>query len=114
MVQGNVLALTPAHFALAGKTGLLSVVPAMVFTFTPYARHFANRWTSSTLLAVCTFVADSAVHHSHYPGEHTEAALTALGAFVFSVAVSFSPVGGYIDRLAHSFRFRPARSQSDV
>ena len=103
MVQGNVLALTPAHFVLASKTGLLSVFPAMAVSFTPYARHLLNRWTCSALLAICTFAVDAAVHESHYPGALTEAALTALGAFVFSVAVSYTPVGKYVDRLGHSF-----------
>ena len=103
MVQGDVVALTPAHFLLASKTGLLSVFPAMAVSFTPYARHLLNRWTCSVLLAFCTFVVDAAVHESHYPGELTEAALTALGAFAFSIAVSYTPVGKYIDRLGHSF-----------
>jgi hypothetical protein len=106
MVQGNLLALTPEHFAFASKTGLLAVFPTMAVTFTPYARHFVNRWTSSAFLGVCTFLADAAVHPSHYPGEYTEAALTGLGAFVFSVIVSYTPVGKYIDHLAHSFVHR--------
>ena len=101
MVQGNLLALTSAHFLLAGKTGLLSVLPAMVVSFTPHAHHLVNRWTSSAFLGVCGFVADAAVHRSHYPGEFTEAALTGLGAFVFSVVVSYTSVGKYIDRLGH-------------
>jgi hypothetical protein len=103
MVGGNLLALTPEHFVLASKTGILSVLPAVAISFTPYARHLINRWTSSALLGICTFAADAAVHPSHYTGEFTEAALTGLGAFVFSVAVSYTPVGKSIDRLAHGF-----------
>lgn len=103
MVQGNVLALTATHFAIASKTGLVAVAPALALTFTPFAKRLVNRWTSSTLLAVCTFFADSMAHASHYPGEYTEAALTALGAFVFSVVVSYTAVGRFIDRLAESF-----------
>ena len=102
MVQGNLLALTAAHFALASKTGLLSVLPALAISFTRYASHLVNRWTSSALLAICTFVADAAVHASHYPGRFTEAAFTGLGAFVFSVAVSYTAAGRYIDRLGHT------------
>jgi len=103
MVSGNLLALTPEHFALASKTGLLAVLPAMAVSFTPYARHLINRWTSSAFLGLCTFLADAVAHPSHYPGKFTEAALTGLGAFVFSVAVSYTAVGRYIDRLAHTF-----------
>ena len=103
MVQGHLLSVTGAHLAIAGKTGLLAVAPAVLMTFTPFSRHLVNRWTSSVFFAVCTFFADSAVHPSHYPGEYGEAAMTAVGAFVFSVAVSYTSVGRYIDRLAHSF-----------
>ena len=67
------------------------------------AKHFLNRWTSATFLGVCTFVADVVIHASHYSGEYTEAALTAAGAFLFSLAVSYTPLGARIDRLAESF-----------
>lgn len=104
MVRGNLLALTPGHFALASKTGLLAVLPAMAVTFTRYAEHYVNRWTSSVFLGVSTFLADAVVHPSHFGGEYSEAALTGLGAFVFSVVVSYGPLGKSIDRLADSFR----------
>jgi hypothetical protein len=107
MVQGHLLSITGTHFALATKTGLLAVSPAVALTFTPYAHHLINRWTSSAFFGVCTFFADSAVHPSHFAGEYGEAALTALGAFVFSLAVSYTSVGRYIDRLAHSFLPHP-------
>lgn len=106
MVQGNLLALTPEHLLLASQTGLLAVFPAIGLTFTRYARHLSNRWMSSAFLGVCTFLADSMVHRSHFAGKYGEAALTGLGAFVFSVAVSYTPVGKFIDRLADSFRHR--------
>ena len=104
MVQGNLLAITGAHFAIATKTGLLAVLPVVALTFTPFARHLINRWTSSAFFGACTFFADAAAHRSHFAGEYGEAALTALGAFAFSVAVSYTGVGRYIDRLAHSFQ----------
>jgi hypothetical protein len=106
MVQGDLLALTLSHFELATKTGLLSIFPALAISFTPYSRHFVNRWTSSAFLGICTFIADAVVHQSHFPGEYTEAALTAAGAFVFSVAVSYTPLGKRIDRLAEAFLHR--------
>jgi hypothetical protein len=103
MVQGHLGAITLAHVGLAAETGLLAIVPVLWLTFTRYARHFANRWTASAFLGVCTFVADAVIHQSHYPGEYTEAALTAAGAFVFSVVVSYTPVGKAIDHLAEAF-----------
>jgi len=104
MVQGDLLALTGTHLAIAAKTGALAVTPAVALTFTRQARHLANRWAASAFLAVCTFVADSLAHPSHYPGEYTEAALTAAGAFLFSLAVSYTPIGRKIDHLAEALQ----------
>ena len=103
MVQGKLAAVTMLHVAVAGKTGLLAVAPALGLTFTRHAHHFANRWTSSALFGICTFFADAAIHASHYPGEYSEAALTAVGAFFFSLAISFTPIGKKIDQLAEHF-----------
>jgi len=103
MVQGHLVDLTAAHMMIATKTGVLAVVPVLGVTFSRYAAHMVNRWTSSAFLAACTFFADASIHGSHYPGAYTEAAFTAVGAFVFSVVVSYTPVGAYIDRLAESF-----------
>ena len=83
MVQGHLAAVTMLHVEIASKTGLLAVFPSVGLTFTRYARHLANRWTSSAFFGICTFLADAVMHESHYPGEYTEAALTGLGAFVF-------------------------------
>ena len=103
MVQGNLPEATLGHFAIAAKTGLLAVSPALAVTFTRHARHFVNRWTSAAFLGVCTFVADAVAHPSHYPGAYAEATLTGLGAAAFSVVVSYTPLGKRIDRLAETF-----------
>jgi hypothetical protein len=103
MVQGNLAEATLAHFAVAAKTGLLAVSPALAVTFTQHARHFLNRWTSAAFLGICTFVADAVAHPSHYPGAYAEAALTGLGAAAFSVVVSYTALGKRIDQLAETF-----------
>jgi hypothetical protein len=100
MVQGDLAGVTLTHLAVASKTGLLGVTPLLGVSFTGYARYLTNRWTSSALVGISTFAADAFVHASHYPGAYTEAALTAIGAFAFSLAVSFTPVGKRIDRMA--------------
>lgn len=105
MVQGNLMAITLTHLSIASRTGLLAIFPAMGLTFTRYARYFANRWTSSFFFGLCTFLADSVMHPSHYPGAYTEAALTGLGACIFSIAISYTPIGKRIDALAESFVF---------
>src|SRR5258708_4257005 len=86
MAQGHLADVTLVHFAVAAKTGLLAVFPVLGMTFSPYARHLVNRWTSSAFLGLCTFAADAVIHQSHYPGAYTEAALTGVGAFAFSLA----------------------------
>jgi hypothetical protein len=106
MVQGDLAGVTLAHLAIASKTGLLGVFPVLGVTYTRYARHLTNRWTSSGLLGVTTFLADAAVHASHYPGASTEAALTAIGAAAFSLLISYTPIGKRIDRLAEPFTAR--------
>ena len=103
MVGGDLGAVTLTHLAIAAKTGLLATTPALLVTFTRHARHFANRWTSSAMLGVCTFFADALIHASHYPGAYTEAAYTGVGAFAFSLVVSYTPIGREIDRRAEAF-----------
>jgi len=103
MVQGHLAEVTLAHFLIATKTGLWAICPALGITFTRYARHLVNRWTSSAFLGFCTFFADALSHESHYPGAYTEAALTGIGAFAFSLLISYTPIGKHIDRLAEGF-----------
>jgi hypothetical protein len=103
MVQGDLAALTGAHLLVASKTGVLAVLPVLAVTFTRHVRHLLNRWTASAVLGICTFAADAVIHASHYPGEYTEAALTGIGAFLFSLAVSYTPLGRKIDHLAETF-----------
>jgi hypothetical protein len=104
MVQGRLSEVTLGHLLIASKTGLLAAVPVLFITFTHYARHFMNRWTSSLFLGICTFAADAAIHPSHYPGAYTEAALTGAGAFMFSILISFTPIGRRIDGFAEVFQ----------
>lgn len=103
MVQGNLPALTLTHLGIASETGVLAVIPLVGVTLTRYAGHLANRWTSSSLFAICTFFADALIHGSNYPGAYTEAALTGVGAFFFSVIVSYTSIGKRIESLAESF-----------
>jgi hypothetical protein len=103
MVQGQLVDATLTHLGIAAQTGVLAVSPVVAVTFTRYVRHFLNRWTSAAFFAVCTFAADAIIHASHYPGAYTEAALTAIGAFAFSIVVSYTPLGTRIDRMAESF-----------
>jgi len=103
MVQGQLGQATLGHFLTASETGVLTVFPLLGITLTRHARHFTNRWLSAAFVAICAFFADALIHRSHYSGEYTEAALTALGAFALSVITSYTPVGKQFDRLAEAF-----------
>jgi hypothetical protein len=106
MVQGHLVDVTLAHLFVAAKTGGLAVLPILGLTLTRQVRYLLNRWTASALLAAFTFFADAAVHGSHYPGAYTEAALTAIGAFFFSLVISYTRLGQYIDHLVEEFLTR--------
>lgn|GEM_PF-1906878 len=112
MVKGHLADITLTHLALASKTGLIAIFPALIITFTRYSRLLANRWTSSLILGVFGFVADAMVHPSHYPGAYTEAALTGMGGYVLSVAISYTSLGKRIDALAEKLLNRPATEPS--
>lgn len=100
MVQGQLMDATLSHLLIATKTGLLAMSPALGLTFTRHARHLANKWAAAVFFGLCTFVADGAIHASHYPGEYSEAAFTGVGALVLSLAVASTPLGKRIDALA--------------
>ena len=95
--------MTLAHLGIASKTGLLGFFPILGVTFTRYARYLTNRWASAALLGICTFAADAAIHASRYPGAFTEGVLTGVGAFLFSLGISYTRLGKKIDRLAKPF-----------
>jgi len=109
MVQGQLMDATLSHVLIATKTGLLAMSPALGLTFTHHARHLANKWTAATFFGICTFIADGAIHASHYTGEYSEAVLTGIGAFALSLAVASTPIGKRIDALAETV-FHPANA----
>jgi len=109
MVRGHLAELTLTHLALASKTGLIAIFPALMLTFTRYSRLLVNRWTSSLILGMFGFFADAMVHPSHYPGAYTEAAITGLCGYALSVAVSYTPIGKHIDQLTEKL-LSPRRS----
>jgi hypothetical protein len=86
MVQANVLALTVSHWLIASQTGLLA--GAIVGT-TVIAAKLRRPWVVSLVLGVITTVVDAVVHPGRLGVESlTEAAVTGVGAFVLSLAVS--------------------------
>jgi len=61
-----------------------------------------------------TFIADALSHASDYPGAYMEAALTGIGAFAFSLVISYTPIGKRIDRLAEGFLHQGAAIETGL
>lgn len=94
MVQGNVLALGLSHWIVASQTGLLA--GAIVGT-TVLAANLRRPWVVSLVLGGVTTLVDMAVHPATFGmASVREAAVTGVGAFVLSLAVS-----GVLRRIAH-------------
>ena len=84
MVQGNVLALTLTHLAIASQTGIIAGVMAGVGL---YVARTSRRWMISIVLGVATAVVDFFVHPGMFGSVVTEALVTGAGAAVLSYLV---------------------------
>jgi len=88
MVQGNMLAITLGHLAIASQTG---VVAGAVATVVIVAARNRIRWVISAVLGVVTAVVDYLVHPGQFGPVFAEALATGLGAgilsFLFGMAI---------------------------
>ena len=84
MVQGNILAVTAAHWAIAIQTGLVAGTAAAIIV--GFMRS-SSRFRIATVLAVVTGVVDYFVHPGMIGSGATEAILTGLGAGVLSLSL---------------------------
>jgi hypothetical protein len=84
MVQGNILALTISHLAVAAQTGVIAGVLALVFGL---VIRLKSRWTTPALLGLCTAVVDYQVHPGSFGGAAGEAIVTGIVAGVLSYLV---------------------------
>ncbi|CAM2145185.1 MULTISPECIES: hypothetical protein [Paraburkholderia] len=83
----NVMSL--AHWAIAFKTGLLTGVLALLLTFTPAARLFANRYGNALLVGCLTTIGDAYSHTSHYRIPVLEHLVTGAISGLFALAASY-------------------------
>ena len=84
---GNIMSL--AHWAIALRTGLLTGVLAVLLTFTPAARLYANRYGNAVIVGCLTALGDALSHTSHYRNHVLEHLLTGVMSGLFSLAASF-------------------------
>ena len=81
MVQGNVLAITLGHLAIASETGIIAGAVASIVVLTARTR---TRWIISAVLGVATAVVDYFVHPGQFGPVFAEALATGLGAGLLS------------------------------
>ena len=88
MVQGNMLAITLGHLAIASQTG---VAAGAVATLVLIAARNRTRWVISVVLGVVTASVDFFVHPGQFGPVFAEALATGLGAgllsFLFGLAI---------------------------
>lgn len=84
MVQGNVLALTLTHLAIASQTGLFA---GLVAGAAIVLARVERRWVVSTLLGLATAVVDYFVHPGMFGPAAAEAIVTGAAAGALSLAV---------------------------
>lgn len=84
---GNLLSIP--HWTLALQTGLFTGILAVLLTFTPAARLYANRYGNALLVGILTMVGDSYSHANHYGGLQLEAVVTGLVSGLLTLAGSY-------------------------
>ena len=84
---GNLLSL--AHWTVALQTGLATGVLAVLLTFTPARRLFANRWGNALVVGCLTMLGDAYSHASHYGFPYAEAIVTGVVSALLTLAGSF-------------------------
>jgi hypothetical protein len=84
MVQGNFLAITLGHLAIASQTGVVAgLIAAVTLAFAKTDR----RWVIAAVLGIATAVVDYFVHPGMFGTVATEAIVTGLAAAVLSYLV---------------------------
>ena len=81
MVQGNLLTLSLAHWAVASQAGLIAgtlAAAAIVIS------RVSKRWVVSLVLGITTAIVDFFVHPGMFESVILEALLTGIGAAILS------------------------------
>lgn len=84
---GNLASL--AHWALALQTGLATGVLAVLLTFTPARKLFANRYGNALVVGLLTMLGDGYSHVNHYDIPFAEAVVTGVVSGLLALAGSY-------------------------
>ena len=84
---GNLLSLP--HWTLALQTGLATGILAVLLTFTPAARLYANRYGNALVVGCLTMLGDAWSHANHYDIPYAEAIVTGVVSGLLALAGSY-------------------------
>lgn len=99
MQQGDLSVITFGHWIVASQTGAYAGLIGVSMTFGRLREFQTSRWGVAAIAVAGTFIGDLVAHPSHFGGVTTEAAVTALGAGLLCLLVSYTPIGAAIERL---------------
>ena len=78
--------VSAVHWKIALQTGVGTGLLALLLTFTPVGRLFANRYGNALMVGGLTMVADAWSHPGRFGWEYGEALLTGLVAGLLALA----------------------------
>jgi hypothetical protein len=84
---GNIMSLV--HWTIALRTGLLTGLLAVLLTFTPATRLYANRYGNALVVGLLTTLGDAYSHASHYRIPYVEHVMTGAISGVLTLAASY-------------------------
>jgi hypothetical protein len=81
--------MSAAHWIIAVRTGLITGLLAVLLTFTPAAKLYANRYGNALIVALLTVLGDALSHPNHYHKFFAEPLVTGLISGLLALAASF-------------------------
>jgi hypothetical protein len=99
MTQGDLGAVTLAHWKVALTTGTGVGLFGMLMTFGSLIKIQTSRWGVAAVAFAGTTASDLYAHPTHYGTWWTEAFATGLGAAGLCLLLSFTPIGKAIEKL---------------
>ena len=109
-----------AHWTIAFQTGLLTGLLAVLLTFTPVAKLYANRYGNALVVGVLTMLGDGYSHTSHYRIPYVEHIVTGAISGALTLAASYlrrpraTRSGDVLsDSLSADFPNPPGQTESD-
>lgn len=77
------------HWTIALHTGLATGILAVLLTFTPAAKLYANRYGNALIVGLLTVLGDAYSHASHYGFVFAEALVTGVTSGLLALAGSW-------------------------